>query len=103
MTKGPAGNNPTVLTPETPAVADSKILDIDVQEVSASTRREWDILKSIVHGGLIESITSLSVVSSAAGAGSSTCEYQSISLSFFFNMHAYVHVPMPISVYIIYV
>ncbi|XP_059454177.1 membrane protein of ER body-like protein isoform X3 [Corylus avellana] len=30
---------------------------------------EWDILKSIVYGGLIESITSLGVVSSAAGAG----------------------------------
>jgi hypothetical protein len=30
---------------------------------------EWDVLKSIVYGGLIESITSLGVVSSAAGAG----------------------------------
>jgi hypothetical protein len=30
---------------------------------------EWDILKSIVYGGLIESITSLGIVLSAAGAG----------------------------------
>jgi hypothetical protein len=30
---------------------------------------EWDILKSTVYGGLIESITSLGVVLSAAGAG----------------------------------
>ncbi|TYG91615.1 hypothetical protein ES288_A12G276400v1 [Gossypium darwinii] len=34
--------------------------------------REWEILKSIVYGGLIESITSLGVVSSAAGAGADT-------------------------------
>lgn len=34
-----------------------------------------DILKSIVYGGLIESITSLGVVSSAAGAGSATCKH----------------------------
>ncbi|KAL4346716.1 hypothetical protein GQ457_17G022990 [Hibiscus cannabinus] len=33
---------------------------------------EWEILKSIVYGGLIESITSLGVVSSAAGAGADT-------------------------------
>lgn len=37
--------------------------------------REWDILKSIVYGGLIESTTSLAVVSSAAGAGAATCMY----------------------------
>lgn len=33
---------------------------------------ELDILKSIVYGGLIESITSFGVVSSAAGSGTST-------------------------------
>ncbi|XP_031276073.1 membrane protein of ER body-like protein [Pistacia vera] len=33
---------------------------------------EWDFLKSIVYGGLVESITSLGVVSSAAGAGATT-------------------------------
>ncbi|KAJ0035757.1 hypothetical protein Pint_26479 [Pistacia integerrima] len=32
----------------------------------------WDIIKSIVYGGLMESITSLGVVSSAAGAGATT-------------------------------
>ncbi|KAG5222525.1 membrane protein of ER body protein [Salix suchowensis] len=36
---------------------------------------QWEIIKSIVYGGLIESITSLSVVSSAAGAGASNCKY----------------------------
>ncbi|KAJ4955784.1 hypothetical protein NE237_012567 [Protea cynaroides] len=34
--------------------------------------REWDVLKSIIYGGLIESITSLGVVSSAAASAAST-------------------------------
>lgn len=36
---------------------------------------DFDILKSIVYGGLIESITSQCVVSSAAGGGASTCKF----------------------------
>ncbi|KAJ9186946.1 hypothetical protein P3X46_002458 [Hevea brasiliensis] len=40
-----------------------------------------DILKSIVYGGLIESITSLSVVSSAAGAGSATWNILALGLA----------------------
>lgn len=35
---------------------------------------ELEILKSIVYGGLIESITSLSVVTSAASAATATCK-----------------------------
>ena len=42
---------------------------------------QWEILKSIVYGGLIESITSLGVVSSAAGAGAGTCKYQFFFIS----------------------
>ncbi|KAG9155767.1 hypothetical protein Leryth_004021 [Lithospermum erythrorhizon] len=34
-----------------------------------------EIIKSIVYGGLVESITSLSVVSSAAGGGAATCKF----------------------------
>lgn len=37
--------------------------------------RKVEILKSIVYGGLIEAITSLGVISSAAGSGASTCKY----------------------------
>ena len=33
-----------------------------------------DVIKSIVYGGLIESITSLGIVSSAAGADAATCK-----------------------------
>ncbi|WOK95362.1 membrane protein of ER body-like protein [Canna indica] len=44
-------------------------------------RNDWDVLKSIVYGGLIESITSLSVVSSAAGAESSTMSIIALGLA----------------------
>lgn len=43
--------------------------------------QEWEILKSIVYGGLVESITSLGVVSSAAAAGSAPCKCFSLSHS----------------------
>ncbi|KAJ6851195.1 membrane protein of ER body-like protein isoform X3 [Iris pallida] len=49
------------------------LIDVGVQGVIVPGRNnEWDVLKSIVYGGLIESITSLGVVSSAAGADAST-------------------------------
>jgi len=35
---------------------------------------EWEMLKSIVYGGLVESITSLGVVSSAASSGAAPCK-----------------------------
>ncbi|KAF5749434.1 membrane protein of ER body-like protein [Tripterygium wilfordii] len=41
-------------------------------EIEGRNARQWDILKSIVYGGLVESITSLGIVSSAAAAGSTT-------------------------------
>ncbi|CAD5329289.1 unnamed protein product [Arabidopsis thaliana] len=43
--------------------------------------RELDILKSIVYGGLIESITSLGVVSSAVASGASTLNVISLGLA----------------------
>lgn len=36
--------------------------------------KKFEVIKSIVYGGLAESITSLSVVSSAAGGGAATCK-----------------------------
>ncbi|XP_072967278.1 membrane protein of ER body-like protein isoform X4 [Typha angustifolia] len=45
----------------------------DVQIIEEIQQKsDWDILKAIVYGGLVESITSLSVVSSAAATGTST-------------------------------
>lgn len=43
-------------------------------------RDDWDILKAIVYGGLVESITSLSVVSAAASSGARTCKASSLLL-----------------------
>ncbi|KAG0512313.1 hypothetical protein BDA96_10G002600 [Sorghum bicolor] len=40
----------------------------------SAPRDEWDILKAIVYGGLVESIMSLSVVSAAAASGSKTLD-----------------------------
>lgn len=34
-----------------------------------------DIIKAIVYGGLVECITSLSVITSAAGGDATTCEF----------------------------
>ncbi|KAJ6887636.1 hypothetical protein NC652_028791 [Populus alba x Populus x berolinensis] len=79
---------------EPPKRGDSEIVCIDsveptsllnsTNQTNASERKgagvgeswQWEILRSIVYGGLIESITSLGVVSSAAGAGAGTCKYQ---------------------------
>ncbi|KAG8094158.1 hypothetical protein GUJ93_ZPchr0012g21686 [Zizania palustris] len=45
-----------------------------VHPASADQRDGWDILKAIVYGGLVESITSLSVVSAAASSGAVTLD-----------------------------
>jgi hypothetical protein len=36
--------------------------------------KKWEIVKSIVYGGLVESITSLGIVSSAASSGATPCK-----------------------------
>lgn len=53
------------------------LIDVPVQSARGSEiSNDWDVLKSIVYGGLAESIASLGVVSSAAAADASTCEFQ---------------------------
>lgn len=45
--------------------------------------RGWEIIKSIVYGGLMELITSLGIVSSAASSGAAPCKCSfSLFLSF---------------------
>ncbi|KAJ8633537.1 hypothetical protein MRB53_026873 [Persea americana] len=56
----------------TPGLLLETHIDIGKQRVDGAIAREWDILKSIVYGGLIESILSLGLVSSAAGADATT-------------------------------
>uniref|UniRef100_A0A453QDP5 Membrane protein of ER body-like protein n=1 Tax=Aegilops tauschii subsp. strangulata TaxID=200361 RepID=A0A453QDP5_AEGTS len=48
----------------------------DVNQVAPrpQQRDDWDILKAIVYGGLVESVTSLSVVSAAASSGAKTLD-----------------------------
>ncbi|XP_052302101.1 uncharacterized protein LOC18096607 isoform X3 [Populus trichocarpa] len=84
---------------EPPKRGDSEIVCIDsveptsllnsTNQTNASERKgagvgeswQWEILKSIVYGGLIESITSLGVVSSAAGAGAGTLNILALGLA----------------------
>ncbi|KAJ4952955.1 hypothetical protein NE237_029787 [Protea cynaroides] len=47
-------------------------LEISVDSAALGRTYEWDVLKSIIYSGLIESITSLGVVSSAAATDSTT-------------------------------
>ncbi|RRT75015.1 hypothetical protein B296_00014200, partial [Ensete ventricosum] len=57
---------------------------IDVAAPSAGgseTSNDWDVLKSIVYGGLAESIASLGVVSSAAAADASTLSIVALGLA----------------------
>lgn len=48
---------------------------IRIKGVSTEGIQGPEIIKSIVYGGLVESITSLGVVSSAAGSDSPTCKF----------------------------
>ncbi|KAJ6881047.1 hypothetical protein NC651_027786 [Populus alba x Populus x berolinensis] len=84
---------------EPPKRGDSEIVCIDsveptsllnsTNQTNASERKgagvgeswQWEILKSIVYGGLVESITSLGVVSSAAGAGAGTLNIIALGLA----------------------
>ncbi|KAL5737202.1 hypothetical protein ACOSQ2_031990 [Xanthoceras sorbifolium] len=54
---------------------------VEMQPVIPVEARDWDILKSIVYGGLVESITSIGVVSSAAGAGATTLNVLALGLA----------------------
>ncbi|KAL5225799.1 hypothetical protein ABZP36_012438 [Zizania latifolia] len=47
---------------------------MSVVHPASDQRGGWDILKAIVYGGLVESITSLSVVSAAASSGAMTLD-----------------------------
>ncbi|KAJ0047251.1 hypothetical protein Pint_05200 [Pistacia integerrima] len=59
----------------------TKTLVDHCQGAAASEAPKWDILKSIVYGGLVESIASLGVVSSAAAAGASTLNVLALGLA----------------------
>lgn len=47
---------------------------VEQQGTNAREGNKIEIIKSIVYGGLTESITGLSILSSAAAAGTATCK-----------------------------
>ncbi|KAG0453201.1 hypothetical protein HPP92_025865 [Vanilla planifolia] len=53
--------------------------------VDVSQENRWEVLKSIVYGGLVESITSLGIVSSTAGAETSTLKIVAIGVASLFG------------------
>lgn len=67
------GQSPHIVVPVPEATAS----ETPVRPPSSAQRDEWDILKAIVYGGLVESITSLSVVSAAAASGAKTRKFLS--------------------------
>ncbi|PUZ62588.1 hypothetical protein GQ55_4G369600 [Panicum hallii var. hallii] len=62
--------SPHVVVP----VPEATVSETPVRPAPSDQRDEWDILKAIVYGGLVESITSLSVVSAAAASGAKTLD-----------------------------
>lgn len=73
-----------VSTPLTAVVLPEGDVQIHMEnQVLVETRREneWDVLKSIVYGGLIESIISLCVISSAAGSSTPTLNVVAMGLA----------------------
>ncbi|KAK1426958.1 hypothetical protein QVD17_15640 [Tagetes erecta] len=56
-----------------------------LQQAVTTTGKSLDVIKSIVYGGLIEVITSLSVVSSAAGSNASTLNVLALGLANIFG------------------
>lgn len=55
-------------------VSDAPTTENHPRVPTSGQRDEWDILKSIVYGGLVESVTSLSIVSAAAASGAKTLD-----------------------------
>lgn len=73
-----------VSTPPTSVMLPEGDVQIHMEnQILVETRREneWDVLKSIVYGGLIESIISLCVISSAAGANTPTLNVVAMGLA----------------------
>ncbi|KAI3921000.1 hypothetical protein MKW92_046631 [Papaver armeniacum] len=82
-----SGYSPSVqlnIIPASPLVPPARVTESLANEqgsITATRSREWDILKSIVYGGLVEAITSLGVVSSAAGANATTLNIVALGMA----------------------
>ncbi|KAK1295771.1 hypothetical protein QJS10_CPB15g00806 [Acorus calamus] len=72
---------PLLASPRASPRAETEVAIVDNRLLDNARIREWDVLKSIVYGGLIESITSIGVVSSAAGGDASTLSIVALGLA----------------------
>lgn len=66
-----------VTDPNNGSILRDTVIQVSVGEqprAEIGESRGWEVLKSIVYGGLIESITSLGIVSSAVGSGAAPCK-----------------------------
>jgi hypothetical protein len=66
---------PVEVTPKVPRETIIDMPKIRARECFCPGLNNWDILKPVVYGGLVESITSLCIISSAASTGASTCKF----------------------------
>lgn len=66
---GPSRGESSLLAPEValPVQSEARILIGEPTTGEARQTPQWDILKAIVYGGLLESIVALGVISAAAG------------------------------------
>ncbi|XP_022762603.1 membrane protein of ER body-like protein [Durio zibethinus] len=76
-----AGVLEPTFSPRTEVVPLSQSRTQDENRGADGQTHEWQILKSIVYGGLIQSIISLGVVSSAAGAGADTLNVLALGMA----------------------
>lgn len=74
IVRGDLPTSPIPQAADQPYVAVSVPQDVNPAAPSSQQSDDWDIPKAIVYGGLVESVTSLSVVSAAASSGAKTCQ-----------------------------
>ncbi|XP_044443400.1 membrane protein of ER body-like protein isoform X2 [Triticum aestivum] len=74
IARGDLPTSPIPQAEDRPYVAVSVPEDVNPAAPSPQQSDDWDIPKAIVYGGLVESVTSLSVVSAAASSGAKTLD-----------------------------
>nr|XP_040250895.1 membrane protein of ER body 2 [Aegilops tauschii subsp. strangulata] len=74
IVRGDLPTSPIPQAADQPYVAVSVPQDVNPAAPSSQQSDDWDIPKAIVYGGLVESVTSLSVVSAAASSGAKTLD-----------------------------
>ena len=71
--KSEGGSGEVSITVTGPSTSVTPGIIIRRTEAGRESNKGWEVLKSIVYGGLAEILASLSVVTSAASADATTC------------------------------